>query len=100
GLGSTYQGANQVFGVSQTVKQYGYMEDETERIVFEGGYPLFILRIVFLIMILSAMKIPIWSKWALFFLFINAMLIFNTYMTFFVATGLIWINNSSSIDNE
>jgi hypothetical protein len=96
GLGATYQGIQQVFGVSDTVKAYGYMESESERIVFEGGYTLFLLRVLLFILVLSAIKIARWEKWVIFLLFINGMIVFNTYMTFFLAMGLIWLNSSSN----
>lgn len=94
GLGSDYQGANAVFGVSDTRQQYGYMEEEGERIVFEGGYFLYFIRISLFIIVLSAMRIKKLSKVALFLLFFHKLLVFQTYATFFVAMGFIWINQS------
>jgi hypothetical protein len=96
GLGATYQGAHQLLGVPDTVKEYGYMESEPERIVFEGGIFLFLIRIILFVLILSAIRASHLSKWALFFLFINGFIVFNTYMTFFLAMGLLWINSSTN----
>jgi hypothetical protein len=96
GLGATYQGAVKLFGMSDTYKEYGYMEAEPVRIVFEGGYILYLLRIGFFILVLSAMKIARWEKIMLFCLFVNGMIVFNTFMTFFLAMGLIWINRNKT----
>jgi hypothetical protein len=100
GLGSDYQGANAMFGASETLQKYGYMEEEAERIVFEGGYLLYLIRIALFIIVLSAMKIKRLSKIALFILNVNGLITFNTYMTFFLAMGFIWINKSKLINKE
>jgi hypothetical protein len=92
GLGSSYQGTNQMFGTSEIWQKYGYMEEEAERIVFEGGYLLYLIRIGLFIVVLSALNIKRLSKIALFILYVNAFITFNTYNTFFLAMGLIWIN--------
>ena len=94
GLGSDYQGANAMFGTSDTKLQYGFTEEEGERIVFEGGYLLYFIRIGLFIVVLSALKIKRLSKFVLFILFFNKLIVFNTYMTFFLAMGFIWINQS------
>jgi hypothetical protein len=100
GLGSTYQGANAILGTSVTKQEYGYMEGEAERIVFEGGYTLYLIRIGLFILVLSALKIKKLSKIALFILFINNLIIFQTYLCFFIAMGLMWINSKQKIENQ
>jgi len=97
GLGSDYQGTNSVFGTSQTRLQYGFTEEEGERIVFEGGYTLLLIRFILFIIVLSAMPIKTISKWILFILFFPGLLVFHTYMTFFVAMGFMWINQSKLV---
>lgn len=100
GLGSDYQGANAVFGTSITRQKYGYLEEEPERIVFEGGYFLYLVRIGLFIFILSALKIKKLSKITLFILFVNSLIVFQTFLSFFIATGFIWINNKQKIKNN
>jgi hypothetical protein len=100
GLGSDYSGANAVFGTSLTRQKYGYTEEESERIVFEGGYLLYLIRIGLFILVLSALKIKGLPKIALFILFVNGWIVYNTYMTFFLAMGFIWINNKQKIENN
>jgi hypothetical protein len=99
GLGSDYQGANAVFGMSDIRQQYGYMEEEGERIVFEGGYFLYFIRIGLFVIVLSAMRIKRLSKVALFLLFFHKLIVFQTYATFFIAMGFIWVNNSVNNKN-
>jgi len=45
GLGSTYAGVNSILGKSYFVLEYGYYEEIAERILVEGGFVLFFLRI-------------------------------------------------------
>ncbi len=94
GLGSTYQGANAVWGRSKKIIQYGYLEDEAERIVVEGGYLLYFYRLFIFIIFLKAIQIPKWSKYLIFFLFSNAMLTFNIFMGIFFALGLMWVDRA------
>jgi hypothetical protein len=100
GLGSTYQGANTILGISDALKRHGYLEGEKERIVFEGGYFLLFVRIVLFIVILSSLRIKRVSKLLLLFILYNSSLAFNTYGAFFIAMGLIWINNKQKIEKN
>ncbi|KAA6351943.1 hypothetical protein EZS27_000740 [termite gut metagenome] len=100
GLGSDYQGTNAMFGTSETKQQYGYTEEEAERIVFEGGYLLYFIRVGLFILVISSLKIKRLSKIALFILNVNGMIIFNIFNTFFVAMGFIWINQNKGITKE
>ncbi|MEM1326459.1 MAG: O-antigen ligase family protein [Bacteroidota bacterium] len=45
GLGATYAGVNKLLGKSYFVREYGYYEEIAERIVVEGGFVLFFIRI-------------------------------------------------------
>ena len=99
GLGSDYQGANAMFGTSITKQKYGYMEEEAERVVFEGGYTLYFIRLLLLAIALSAMRIKRLSKIILFILFMNS-LIFNTYMIFFITMGFIWVNQTKPVKQK
>ncbi len=90
GLGSTYQGANAVWGISRYVKQYpGGYEEEPERIVLEGGYLLLIFKLGLIFLFFFKTKIP-----KLFFLFVFAFqfvtfpIVFNVYNAFFFFIGM------------
>jgi hypothetical protein len=45
GLGATYQGAVNKWGQSKEFRDYGYCEEEPERVVVEGGFILFTIRV-------------------------------------------------------
>ncbi len=100
GLGSTYQGAIAVFGISSYVANYGYFEDEGERIVIEGGYTLYFFRLIIFILFLSALYMPAWSKVLIFVLFSNAVLTFNIYIAIFFAFGLIWVDRAYYLNKQ
>ena len=89
GLGATYQGARLLWGESYFVKQYGGYEEEPERIILEGGFFLFVLRLLLLIYFLHALRFPLMYK--LLFGIIIAFFthsIFNVYNIIFVPLGL------------
>lgn len=94
GLGSTYQGANILFGESVYAKEYGYYESEAGRIVLEGGYILFFLRIILFIVLLQYSSIPPIGKWFMFILFVNNMIIFNIYLGIFFFLGFIFVDRA------
>lgn len=89
GLGATYQGARALWGESYFVKTYGGYEEEPERIILEGGFILFFLRLGMLVLFLQAMRFPLLYKcmFGLIILFFTHS-IFNVYNIFFVPLGL------------
>ena len=92
GLGSTYQGANILFGESLYVKEYGYYESELGRVLLEGGYILLVLRVLAFIVLLRFSSIPVSGKFLLFVLFINNMVVFNIYLVIFFSLGFILVD--------
>lgn len=89
GLGATYQGARLLWGESYFVKRYGGYEEEPERIVLEGGFVLFVLRMLLLAYFLSALRMP-WPYKVLFGIIIAFFThsIFNVYNIVFVPLAL------------
>lgn len=93
GLGATYQGAVGLFGVSEHLREYGYVEAEMERYVVEGGFILLILKILITFSMCSRLLLPFFPK-----LFIGVMLftfnpvVFNIYNTVFTMLGVILID--------
>lgn len=94
GLGSTYQGANLLFGESLYAKDYGYYESELARVVLEGGFILFFLRIIVFIILLKYSYIPLIGKIYLLAFMLNNMVIFNTYQSIFFALGIIMVDRA------
>lgn len=96
GLGSTYQGANAVWGVSSYVANFpDFLEEEPARIVVEGGYILFIFKIVLFVSLFSRLHIPKLIKVILVILiFLFVPLVFNVYNAVFLFLGLSMLDNT------
>lgn len=94
GLGSTYQGANKLFGISPYVTEYGFFESELVRLVLEGGFVLLLTRFLVLYYLLKQLFIPAKVKIALFFLLsLFFPIVFNVYNSTFAALGIILIDH-------
>ncbi len=88
GLGATYQGATNKWGISRELKEYGYCEEEPERIVVEGGFLLFFTRIFLFGLMAIKMRVPlIFSIPVLFYIFFFTLFVFNTYQAAYVFFG-------------
>jgi len=93
GLGATYQGANALFGQSIYVQEYGGYESEPARIILEGGYLLFFLRLlVVLVFLKSTPHLPWPVKVFLFVVFFNSLMTFNIYQGIFYVLGIMLID--------
>jgi hypothetical protein len=93
GLGATYQGANALFGNSIYVKEYGGYEREPARIVLEGGYLLFIFRIMLIFAFLKCTNnLPLLAKMFFLLVYLNVTITFNVYQGFFYVLGLILVD--------
>lgn len=93
GLGSTYQGANKIFGTSQEILDYGFFESELIRILLEGGFFLFIIRVIFLIYVFNLLAIPLLAKVLLcIILLFFFSIVFNLYNSVFAAIGIIFLD--------
>jgi hypothetical protein len=89
GLGATYQGATNKWGRSQSIIEYGYYEEEPERVIIEGGYLLLFVRIFLFAYIAIKMKIPkLFSIPLLFYMFFFTIFMFNAYQVAYVFFGL------------
>jgi hypothetical protein len=88
GLGATYQGAIATWGKSDALKEYGYYEEEPERILLEGGYFLLILRAFLFLFFMFKSKIPIvFSAPLLFYTFFFTQMTFSTFQSTFIFFG-------------
>lgn len=94
GLGSTYQGANAVFGTSNIVQNLTY-EGEQFRLIIEGGYILFLLRAMLLGFFISKLAFSKLFKIYLFTIIILIIpIVFNVYGAIYLALGLILLNQA------
>ncbi len=92
GLGSTYQGANALFGYNRNLQGQGF-ETEFKRIVLEGGYILLILRFVMYFYLIYLLKGNFIFKMGVFVLSMFVFtIIYNTFNTFYFMIGMILID--------
>ncbi len=93
GLGSTYQGATKIFGMSPYVSEYGFFESELIRILLEGGFLLLLARIIVTIFLIRQLLIPQVGKIILGLILIFFFpVIFNVYNAVFAALGIILLD--------
>ena len=107
GLGATYQGATSKWGRSHELIEYGYCEEEPARILLEGGYFLFIIRVLLFGLLIWQLKIPaMFSTPILFYVYFFTLFVFNTYQCTFVFFGmalldkLYYLNAKGRMNNE
>jgi hypothetical protein len=92
GLGSTYQGANALFGYNRNLNGQ-FFETEFKRIVLEGGYILLILRFVMYFYLLYLLKGSMIFKLSVFVLSMFVFtIIYNTFNTFYFMLGMILLD--------
>jgi hypothetical protein len=94
GTAATYQGTAALFGKSQEVNRFGFIESEFVQIILEGGVIMFILRIALIITLVSVLSYPFSIK-----VFMVALLIygfptvFNVHNASFMMMGLMLTDN-------
>ena len=95
GLGATYQGATQLFGTSRYVEEFGYVEGELIRVILEGGFVLFFMRLFMAWYLASRLAVPTLLKFLIFGLVFYAVVwVFNIYNAFYLAFGIILIDQA------
>lgn len=93
GLGGTYQGIRAIFGESPYVTEYGYYEEEPERVMLEGGYLLLGLRLGLWLLIVRLSRIPLWVGLPLVYLFAFATnTVFNLFASFYTFLGFMYLD--------
>jgi hypothetical protein len=102
GLGATYQGATSTFGTSHYVLQHpSYIEEEPERIVLEGGFVLFLFKIILLASFLKYIRIPVLAKIILgVIIFLYIPIVFNVYNAIYIFLGLVFLDSSYNEQKE
>lgn len=96
GLGSTYQGATALFGTSEYLYEYGYVENELTRVVVEGGFVLLAVKWLLGLYLISLLNIPLMAKGVIFFLISSLFIpiVFNVYFSAFIFLGLVIVDHA------
>ena len=94
GLGSTYQGANILFGTSRYVREFGYVESEFSRVLLEGGWIVIVLKIVMGFMMAFQLSFKGGMRWAIWFVAaIGQPIVFNPHNATFLMLGIMLVDN-------
>ena len=94
GLGATYQGATAIFGISPYVLEYGYYEGEWGRIILEGGFILFFIRIFLYVYMYRSLKMAGLSKFLIMALIFTMPIVVQTYNSVYLFLGMILLDKS------
>jgi hypothetical protein len=101
GLGGTYQGSTGFFGESIYLKEYGYYEEEPERIILEGGFLLFFVRIILWLLLIRLSAIP--TGFGLVILILNLFYsntTYNVFIIFFTFFGIMYLDRCYYLRNQ
>jgi hypothetical protein len=94
GLGSTYQGAVILFGVSRYVLEFGYVESELSRVLLEGGWIMLILKFALSIYMAVNLSFKGFMRWAVWFVVAYGQpIVFNPHNAAFLLMGIILVDN-------
>lgn len=94
GLGSTYQGATQLFGTSRYVQEFGYVESEFSRVLLEGGWVVIFMKLVLGIMMALNLSFGGFMRWAVWFVVaIGQPIVFNPHNAAFLFMGIALVDN-------
>ncbi|MBC7655486.1 MAG: hypothetical protein H7098_13555, partial [Oligoflexus sp.] len=98
GLGSTYQGANALFGNNPLLYNQGY-EAEFKRIILEGGYLLFLLRLIMFGYLMTLLRANwIFKALMVAIILFGATIIYNIFTSFYMMLGLMLIDRVNRLD--
>ena len=101
GLGATYQGAIALFGESRALKEYGYYEEEPERVILEGGFLLFFVRLLFWGVLFRRSTIPLLFSLLLIWLHLfYQVTVTNVFTAFYTVLGLMYLDRSYWLRNQ
>ena len=100
GLGSTYQGANSLFGTSEIIRSTP-IEGELFRIVVEGGIFFLFFKWLLIAVIFSYLNLPNLLKISFFIIFcIFNYTTFNIYNAIYISLGIICLNHAYVTDDK
>lgn len=93
GLGGTYQGAKALFGESQALQEYGFYEEEPERIILEGGFLLFFARLLIWWILFRRSTIPLFFSIILLYMHVfYQVTLFNVFTSFYTVIGIMYLD--------
>ena len=100
GLGSTYQGAVQIFGFNPLL--YGVeLESEPKRIIVEGGYLLYFFRLLLFFYLFKSLKMNwIFKGFILGSIYFGIAIVFNIYTSFYSMLGLMLLDKVYQIVDD
>ncbi|WP_416439643.1 hypothetical protein [Phnomibacter sp. MR] len=94
GLGSTYQGATQLFGTSRSVLEFGYVETEFTRILLEGGVLLLLFKLSLGLIMALNLSFGGFMRWAVWLVVAFAQpIVYNPHNAAFLLLGIILVDN-------
>lgn len=94
GTGATYQGATLLFGKSEYVIRFGYIESELVQVVLEGGLVMLLLRIILATMLVLNLSFKGPIRWVIWGCIIYAVpVVFNVHNAAFMMMGIILVDN-------
>jgi hypothetical protein len=94
GLGSTYQGATQLFGTSTSVLEFGYVETEFTRILLEGGVLLVLFKLILGLIMALNLSFSGFMRWAVWLVVAFAQpIVYNPHNAAFLLLGIILVDN-------
>jgi hypothetical protein len=94
GLGSTYQGATQLFGTSRYVQEFGYAESEISRVLLEGGWTLILLKFVLGIYMALKLSFKGFMRFVVWFVVaVGQPIVYNPHNATFLLLGIMLVDN-------
>jgi hypothetical protein len=94
GTGATYQGATLLFGKSNYVLRFGFVESELVQIVLEGGVVMLLLRIFLATMLVLKLSFKGPIRWVIWSCILYAVpVVFNVHNAAFLMMGIILVDN-------
>jgi hypothetical protein len=95
GLGATYQGAVILFGRSQYVTKFGYVEGEFIKMLLEGGIVYIVLRIILATIVVLSLSFqhPVLRLLIWFSLVYAIPIVFNVHNAAFLLISIILVDN-------
>lgn len=94
GIGSTYQGATQLFGTSRYVQEFGYVETEFSRVLLEGGWIVIIFKVVLGLIMALNFSFTGFMRWAVWFVVaFGQPIVYNPHNAAFLLLGIILVDN-------
>lgn len=92
GIGAAYQGSIVLFGSSEALLEYGFVESELEKYVLEGGFILLFLRLLLTISICRQLCLPTKAKWLIGGLCFITPIIYNMVHIVFFFSGIVFLD--------